>query len=244
MKAAAGVTAQTVASLVVVCVFAAVLPLYVFPSSIFDPTWTGWLMRGDGAQHFLAWHYFRDSPWTWPPGRILGYADAMQGSIVYADSIPLMALLLKPFSTWLPTHFQYTGFWIVGCYALQAAFAWRCGWLASGRLPTAMAFSLLALLSPKNVPNLDSLKRRHFICIQRAIPNSTKLRLSTTAFSRIGRLRRRSSKNFLAFCFPITSIAVTKYSLTGAFMRTAYRALTLWVRAFWCLVYVAAIRSI
>ena len=46
-------------------------------------------------------------------------------SIVFSDSIPLLALALKPFSAWLPASFQYFGAWIAACFVLQAWFGWK-----------------------------------------------------------------------------------------------------------------------
>lgn len=132
-----------------ICIgFAIGFPLYLFPPEIFDPTSIRWLLTGDLAQQFLAWHHFRDAPWTWPLGMIPGYAEAMLGSIVYADAIPLFALMFKPLSPVLPLHFQFTGFWILSCFVLQASFAWRCAWLATGRSWAALGFVMLAVWSP------------------------------------------------------------------------------------------------
>ncbi|HVF35336.1 MAG TPA: DUF6311 domain-containing protein [Candidatus Saccharimonadia bacterium] len=113
-----------------------------------DPLDVEWLMVGDLAQHFLGWHFFRDEPWRMPPGRIHDYGLEMGSSIVYTDSIPLLALLLKPFASWLPDPLQYAGPWVVTCYALGAAHAWRCGWLATGRVEAAAACAVFAILSP------------------------------------------------------------------------------------------------
>ena len=45
--------------------------------------------------------------------------------MVFTDSIPLFAILLKPFAALLPNPFQYHGLWLLCCYILQGFFASR-----------------------------------------------------------------------------------------------------------------------
>lgn len=91
-----------------------------------DPGEIGWLMRFDWPIHFFGWHFFRGEPWQWPPGLIRSYYAPMGTAIGFTDSIPLVALALKPFSAWMPATFQYIGPWLLVCFTLQGA----CGaWL-------------------------------------------------------------------------------------------------------------------
>lgn len=97
----------------------------LFGGKILQPTNVGWLMyQNDPATHFLGWHFFRNEPWHLPLGLDWAYGMEMGSSIVYTDSIPLLALIFKPFSDYLPTLFQYTGLWIFICFALQGTFGW------------------------------------------------------------------------------------------------------------------------
>ncbi len=100
---------------------------WLYPIAILNPTNYLWLMQGDGAQHFLGWHFFRGDAWQFPIGLNHQYGQAMGSAIVFSDSIPLFALLFKPFDPLLPPHFQYTGMWMLACYILQGAFAWKIG---------------------------------------------------------------------------------------------------------------------
>ncbi|SFM69113.1 hypothetical protein SAMN05421721_1244 [Ectothiorhodospira mobilis] len=84
-----------------------------------NPLNYGWLMIGDAATHFLGWHFYRSEPTQWPLGLIDRYGMESSSSIVYTDSIPLFAMLLKPISAYLPEIFQYTGLWIAISYMLQ-----------------------------------------------------------------------------------------------------------------------------
>ena len=126
-----------------VAMFIAVMPL-----SVLDPRNVRWLFAGDAASHYLGWFFFRSEPWHWPPGATWRYGEAMASSIVYSDSIPLLALALKPFSAFLPAAFQYTGWWILASMALTGAFGWRIGKVATRSDFGAFAAAFLAVLSP------------------------------------------------------------------------------------------------
>ncbi len=89
------------------------------------PTHYSWLLQGDTAQHYLGWQFFRQDPWQWPPGRILSFGYPLGTTIVFTDSLPLLALLLKPISSLLPPEFQYFGIWILACYVLNGYFGLR-----------------------------------------------------------------------------------------------------------------------
>ncbi len=77
----------------------------------------------DPGTYFLGWNYFRHTPWALPPGKNKDYGMEFGGAIVYSDSVPLMAFILKPFSNSLGPIFQYQGIWILVCFLLQGAFA-------------------------------------------------------------------------------------------------------------------------
>jgi hypothetical protein len=90
-----------------------------------DPTNVAWLVGGDPLQHYLGWAFFRNSPWTWPLGLNPLYGMNFSNSIVFTDSIPLLAIPFKLISPYLPYPFQYLGIWVLLCFILQAFFAYR-----------------------------------------------------------------------------------------------------------------------
>jgi hypothetical protein len=98
--------------------------LFIVGPNAIIPTNIAWLSSGDPAQHYLGWAFYRFSPWTNPIGLSPDYGMDISSSIVYSDSIPLMAILLKPFSAWLPATFQYLGIWALLCFVLQGYFAY------------------------------------------------------------------------------------------------------------------------
>lgn len=104
----------------------AVAFLLMTGGTILAPTYVDWLMQGgDPAQHWLGWQFFRQSPFLqWPLGANPGFGMDIGSSIVFSDSLPLFALVFKPFSAMLPGDFQYFGLWIFGCFLLQSYFAW------------------------------------------------------------------------------------------------------------------------
>lgn len=104
-----------------------------------DPTDLDWL-AGDQRQHALGWLFFRLSPWALPIGRITGLAWPIGTTVGYTDANPLVAVLLKPFSPLLPRDFQYVGWWLAACFALQGWFGARLASLA----PAAGAYRALA----------------------------------------------------------------------------------------------------
>ena len=99
--------------------------VYVTDWRIILPTNTSWLMVGDAAQHYLGWAFYRNSPWTWPLGLNPLYGMEFSNSIVFTDSIPLLAIPFKVISQFLPYPFQYLGIWVLLCFVLQSYFAFR-----------------------------------------------------------------------------------------------------------------------
>ena len=88
---------------------------------VLSPTSVDWVLKLDWQHHFLGWHFFRNEPWSWPPGVIRSYYTPIGTAVGYTDSIPLVAIALKPFDAWLPTPMQYLGGWLLICFAAQGA---------------------------------------------------------------------------------------------------------------------------
>ena len=88
---------------------------------VVDPQQIGWL-HGDALDHFLGWHLFRHEPWQMPPGLIRTLVHPIGTSIGNTDSIPLFALMFKPFDAVLPADFQDIGLWLLCAFTLQGIF--------------------------------------------------------------------------------------------------------------------------
>jgi len=114
-----------------------------------DPTQINWLMRRDWQWHFMGWHFFRHEPWHFPlVGQINGILFPVGTSIGLTDSIPLFALLFKPFTALLPREFQYIGLWFLTCFTLQGVFAALLIRLRSQNLLIIAIGTLFFVLSP------------------------------------------------------------------------------------------------
>ena len=113
-----------------------------------SPTNVAWLVGGDPLQHYLGWAFYRNSPWTWPVGLNPLYGMEFSNSIVFTDSIPLLAIPFKAISQFLPYPFQYLGIWVLLCFVLQSYFAFRLISLITNSVGIQCLGSILFLFSP------------------------------------------------------------------------------------------------
>ena len=91
-----------------------------------DPVNAGWILgRLDPTQHYLGWLFYRNSEWTFPIGLNPLFGQDLSSSIVYSDSIPLLAIPFKLFGPLLPERFHYFGIWLFTCFLLQALLTWK-----------------------------------------------------------------------------------------------------------------------
>src|SRR5690606_17841326 len=89
------------------------------------PTNIAWLSDGDRGMHQLGWMFFRDTPWTIPPGASPRLGIELANSIALVDGLPLLAIPFKLIEHWLPRPFQYWGYWLLLSFILHAIFAFR-----------------------------------------------------------------------------------------------------------------------
>ncbi len=92
---------------------------------ILRPTNIAWL-NGDAAMYYIAWAMFRlggGLHWPLTYTQALGYP--IGASIALVDPVPIVALLLRPFSVILPVNFQYLGLYSLLGLVLQLFFAVR-----------------------------------------------------------------------------------------------------------------------
>lgn len=113
--------------------------------------WPGnivWLQHADLAQSYLGWAFYRHDAWTLPFGAAPSYGLEFHSSVYYSDSIPLLAMVLKPIAAWLPEPFQYFGLWVVLCFALQALFAWKLLSLATNNVTARVLGGVFFVIAP------------------------------------------------------------------------------------------------
>lgn len=91
---------------------------------ILDPTYTDWMMQGDQGDYLIGWQFFRTVPWQLMFSANPNYGLEISNSILYSDSLPLLAFIFKLIHPMLPESFQYFGGWMLLCCVLQSYFAY------------------------------------------------------------------------------------------------------------------------
>ncbi|QDZ38660.1 hypothetical protein FRE64_01100 [Euhalothece natronophila Z-M001] len=107
-------------------VFVASIALYfcLFEIRLLNPFSFGWLLQGDWGQHFIGWMAFLNEPWHWPPGRFENLGAPVGNSIVYTDSLPLLAIPLKALLAGQVSLLQFQGWWFLICIILQGVISY------------------------------------------------------------------------------------------------------------------------
>jgi uncharacterized protein DUF6311 len=119
-----------------------------FGTALLDPTNIAWVLSGDWAQHYSGWALFRNSPWAWPPGLMPQLWFPIGTSIVYTDSLPLLAMPLKAVSALLPDNFQYIGATFLLNCLLQGVFGALLTSRADRRPLSIVVGAMFFLLAP------------------------------------------------------------------------------------------------
>ena len=113
-----------------------------------NPTRLDFAQGVDPFKDYMGWVFFRDTPWSFPLGLNPSYGLEFSNSVVFTDSIPLLAIFFKSIRQFLPEPFQYLGLWTLICFILQAYFAWIIvGLITTNRWAQFFACGLL-LFSP------------------------------------------------------------------------------------------------
>lgn len=105
-------------------IIGAIIFVLIYGIQVLDVTKDGWLYAADDlTQQYIGWTFFRKADWTFPIGMFNNLSYPNNASIIYTDSIPLLAILFKAISGILPETFQYIGIYGLLCYVLQGVFA-------------------------------------------------------------------------------------------------------------------------
>ena len=80
---------------------------YLLGPKYVNPLNQSWLYNGDLSIYQIGWKFFRDDIWRFPFGLNPNYGIYTGGSIVFSDSIPLLAFIFKIFKNFIPETFQY-----------------------------------------------------------------------------------------------------------------------------------------
>ena len=116
---------------------------------ILNPRNVNWLLADfDMTLEYLGWAFYRYGPWTFPIGLNPHFGLDISSSIIYSNSMPLFAMVFKPFSGLLGEPFQFWGIWILLCFVLQAWIAWLILGLITNDLWIKIFATGLLLFSP------------------------------------------------------------------------------------------------
>ena len=116
---------------------------------ILNPRNVSWLLADfDMTLEYLGWAFYRYGPWTFPIGLNPHFGLDISSSIIYSNSMPLFAMVFKPFSNILGEPFQFWGIWILFCFVLQAWMAWLLIGLITKDLWIKILATGLLLFSP------------------------------------------------------------------------------------------------
>ena len=87
---------------------------------------TAWLYGNNDASFYqLGWYFFQNDVWRFPLGSNPNYGDEISSSIVYTDSIPILAFIFKLFRSFIPENFQYFSLWYFLCFYFQLYFSFK-----------------------------------------------------------------------------------------------------------------------
>lgn len=79
--------------------------------------------RGDPGAHYIGWRFFRDSDWQLCPGLMNRIDHPYSVSVIFTDSLPLLAVIFKLLRGILPAGFNYLGLWTAFSFFMQGAAA-------------------------------------------------------------------------------------------------------------------------
>jgi hypothetical protein len=122
-----------------------------------DPQNLSWIFgRFDPPKDYLGWAFYRNTPWQFPLGSNPNYGMDIGSSIVFSDSVPIMAIIFKLLSPLLGKTFQYFGIWLLTCFILQAYFSWKIISLFSNQTLLVLFGSGLLAFAPPMLWRLDT----------------------------------------------------------------------------------------
>ena len=119
---------------------------YLYGWGILDVRNVGWLLDvSDTTIHFLGWDFFRHDQWRWPLGLNPTFGYVTGNSIVFSDSLPLLALVFKAFRALLPDPFQYDGLILYGDFMLNGCFAALLAYRLSRQIGASLIIACLVV---------------------------------------------------------------------------------------------------
>ena len=113
-----------------------------------NPINSSWLTTQDLISYQDGWNFFKKDIWRFPIGSLPNYGIDAGNSIVYADIIPLFAIIFKLLRGFLSNDFQYYSLWIFLSIFLQLFFSYLIIYKATKNFLYSMIGSIFFATSP------------------------------------------------------------------------------------------------
>ena len=133
---------------ILAAVMGAVVFFMLFGFSAIDINGCRLFSEGDPCMHYLGWRFFREAPWQAKIGLMNNIHYPYSISVIFTDSIPLMAVIFKVFREILPEYFNYFGLWTLFSFVLQGYFAFKILSLYTGDRMLKFTGTLFFILTP------------------------------------------------------------------------------------------------
>jgi hypothetical protein len=85
----------------------------IVPGLLLNPQNINIFSRLDPLHSYIGWGFYRHSPWEWPVTFIQNPVFPIGTSIVFTDSLPIVCIILKIFTNYLPDPFVWHGIVVV-----------------------------------------------------------------------------------------------------------------------------------
>ena len=101
--------------------------IILFGIDFISITNTEWIHHtsSDLSQSHIGWYFFKNDIWRFPLGSNPNYGYGFGNSIIFSDSIPILALFFKLISCLMPSNFHYFSIWYFICFLLQLYFSYK-----------------------------------------------------------------------------------------------------------------------
>jgi len=124
--------------------------IFLFPWEFLNPFSVDWVWgSGDFEQHFIGWQFFlHEPPFQFPLTKLNLYGDGIAQSIVFTDSIPIVAIPLKILAGKAALGVQYFGLFVVSSLVLQALLSYSYFRLSGVTALVSSSLSLVVCVAP------------------------------------------------------------------------------------------------
>lgn len=141
---------QTIAELLFSIFTGTVFIALITGIHILNPTENAWLTNGgDLEQQYLGWEFYRNEPsLQMPLGRLYSLGQGMAKSIIFTDSIPLVAIPAKYIFSYSGELLQTTGIWMLASTSLMHFYGCRCLRALGMPMRSARILGLAFMTSP------------------------------------------------------------------------------------------------